>query len=433
MSTTRTSWEIVLAGFAFIGIGIYLYNQGSPENKKTVPTVQSPSSVPQTPSPSNLPGSIVIDLDNLQSLKQLKELHNFKNPENLKNLEIELKNLDKIIEKYAQQDIVKESLDQSLQQLEAELQKIENADFKVNIQDQKVYINKDYNVDEAKWTEVSPGVFVFREQFPISNLESMDLKLGFGNLNIIGSEDNQAEVTLKATGKLEDPAKFSEQLSIEKDLSGPKTTYRVAPARESSISNQINLDATLKIPKNLKIITSTSGGHINASNMNRDQHFQTSGGHISLNSLEGKTVAETDGGHITVNQISGNTSVSTGGGHIKVNDTDGSLAAETGGGHIEIENASGRITAKTSGGNISASVQQAEGPIKLITSAGNISLNLPQDVAANLDISGSSVNISEVFDFSGTKNKGNISGYINGGGLSVVVDCEYGNVNINSN
>lgn len=434
MSMTKTSWEIVLAGLAFIGIGIYLLSQGSStENKKTVPASHSPSSVPQTSSPSNLPGSIVIDLDNLQNLEKLKELHNFKNLESLKNLEIELKNLDKIIEKHAQQDIVKESLDQSLQQLEAELKKIENADFKVKIQDQKVYINKNYNIDEAKWTEVSSGVFVYRERFSISNLESMNLKLGFGNLNIVGSENKQGEVTLKATGNLENPAKFSEQLNIEKNLSSPEAMFRVNPAKGSNISDQINLEATLTIPKKLKVIANTSGGHINASNMSNNQHLQTSGGHITLSSLDGKTIAETNGGHITGDHISGNTSISTGGGHIKVTQMDGSLTAETGGGHIEIENASGNISAKTSGGNISASVQHADGPLKFVTSAGNITLNLPQNIAADLDISGSTVSLSEVFDFSGKKNKGKISGSINDGGLPIVVNCGYGNVNINPN
>lgn len=434
MSTTKISWEIVLAGLAFIGIGIYLFNQdASSENKKSASVSSTTSSVSQSFSASNLPGTIVIDLDNLQSLKKLKDLHNLKNLENLRDLEIELKNLDKIVEKHAQRDIVKESLNQSLQQLEEELQKIDSADFKVKLQNQKVYINKDYNVDEAEWTEVSAGIFVFRESFSVSNLESMNLKLGFGNLNVVGSEDNQGEIILKATGDLEDPTKFSEEFKIGKDLNSQEASYRVSSKKGSSLSDQINLEATLTIPKNLKIIANTSGGHINASNMRNNQHFQTSGGHITLNSLKGKTVVETKGGHINGDQISGNTSVSTGGGHIRIDKSHGSLVAETGGGHIEIEDASGSVKAKTSGGDISASVQQANGPLKFTTSAGNITLKLPQNIGANLDITGSSVNLSEVFDFSGTKNKGNISGTINGGGISLVVNCGYGNVNINSN
>lgn len=435
MSTTKISWEIVLAGLAFIGIGIYLLNQNSStENSSSAAVWNSTPPAPAPPSDSDLPGAIVIDLENLQSLEKLKELRNLKNLDDLKNLEFELKNIESVIEKHAQSGVVKESLDQSLKQLEAELQKMENADFRVKLQDQKIYINKDYNnVDEAQWTEVSPGVFVFREQFSISDMESMDLKLGFGNLNIVGSDNQQGELTLQATGNVEDPAKFAEQLKIEKNLSSPEALFRVIRANGSNISDQINLEATLTIPRKLKVIANTSGGHINASNLSNNQHLQTSGGHITLSSLEGKTVAETNGGHITGDQISGETTVSTGGGHIQINQSTGLLAAETGGGHIEIENASGSITGKTSGGNISASVQQAEGPLKLTTSAGSVSLNLPQNIAADLDISGSSVSLSDDFNFDGTKNKSSISGSINGGGVSVVVNCGYGNVKINSN
>lgn len=427
MSLTKISWEIVLAGLAFIGIGIYLLNNNSQSETSSSSPAAVWNSQPRAPHPSpdsNLPRAIVIDLDNLESLEKLKDLHNLENLENLKNL-------DKIIKKHAQQDVVKESLDKSLQQLEIELQKIEEADFKVKLQDQKIYINKNYDVEEAEWTEVKAGEYVFRETFDVSDLESMDLQLNFGNLNIVGGEENQqGEIVLRATGNVGDPAAFSRQLDIQKQLNGPNGVFSVHPVDDSNISDQINLEATLTIPKSLKLSANTSGGHINASNITSDKNLQTSGGHISLSSLEGKTVAETNGGHITGDEINGNTAVSTGGGHIQINQSNGSLTAETGGGHIKIEDASGSITAKTSGGNITASVQQANGPLKFTTSAGNVTLNLPQNIAADLNISGSSVNLSDDFDFEGTKNRGNITGSVNGGGLPLVINCGYGNVNI---
>lgn len=434
MSTARTSWEIVLAGIAFIGIGIYLLNSDSSPEPSNAAAWNSP---PEAPSPpfdnSNLPGAIVIDLEDLKSLESLKDLRHLKDLEELKNLEVELKNLDKIIEKHASRDIVKESLDQSLQQLEAELQKIESADFKVKLQDQKIYINKDYDVSEAQWTEVDPGVFVFRESLAISDLESMDLKLGFGNLNIVGSDNGQGELILRATGNVSDPAQFSKQLKVNKTISAPDASFQITSAKASHISDRINLEATLTIPKNIKVTANTSGGHINASNMANNQHLQTSGGHISLHALEGNTVAKTDGGHITGDEITGNTSISTGGGHIKLDNSSGSLKVQTGGGHIQIQEASGSISARTSGGNISASINQPDGPLKFVTSAGNVTLNLPTSITADFDISGTTVTLSDMFDFEGTRSQGSISGSVNGGGFPVVVRCEYGNVNINPN
>lgn len=433
MNKSNISWEIVLAGIAFIGIGIYLFNSATSTETSSSAAVWHTDPKPSTPpSEPSLPSAIVIDLDNLESLKNLEELHNLKNLENLKDLEIELKNFDKVIEKHTQQG-VQESLDQSLKELETELQKIEKADYKVKLQNQKLYINKNYNVDEAKWTEVSSGVYVFRESFSNPDLQSMDLKLGFGNLNIVGSNENQSEITLRATGNVEDPANFSKQLHIQKNLNTQDAEFEIHSADGSDISNQINLEATITLAKDINLHAHTSGGHINASNMNNNQHFQTSGGHISLHHISGETIAKTNGGHITTDNISGNTLLSTGGGHIKVQQSSGSLTTKTGGGHIEIQDASGSVIAKTSGGNISTSITEADGPLKFFTSAGNISLFLPTDIAANLDISGSSVNLADAFDFSGNKSKGNISGSINGGGVPVVVSCGYGNVNISSN
>lgn len=434
MSSTKISWEIVLAGLAFIGIGIYLLNNNSQqETTASASAWNSQSEAPQPSADSNLPGAIVIDLNNLESLENLKELHNLNNLEDLRHLEINLKNLDSVVKKHTQEGMVKESLDKNLQKLEKELQKIENADFKVKLQDQKIYINKDYDVDVAEWTEVNAGEYVFRETFDVADMEALDLQLDFGNLNIVGSNElTQGEIMLRANGNVSNSSIFAKQLNIQKQMNTPDALFRVQPVDGSNISDQINLEATLTIPRNVKISANTSGGHINASNLESDQNLQTSGGHISLNSLSGQTVAKTKGGHITSDQISGSMTVSTGGGHIKINDSDGELSAETGGGHIEIENSSGNITARTTGGNISASVQQLSDSLKLQTSAGNVSLILPRDIGADLDISGSSVDISDTFSFEGTKNRGNISGSVNGGGVSVVINCGFGNVNIDS-
>ncbi len=435
MSTRNISWEIVLAGLTFIGIGIYLFNQassGESSNKAAVwHSEHAPHPSPPSSEPS-LPGAIVIDLQNLESLKNLENLKNLKNLENFKNLEIELKNLDKVIQEHAQDTKAQENLQKNLKDLEAKLQEIEKADFKLKLQNQKLYINKDYNVDEAEWTEVNSGVYVFRESFPVSDLQSMDLNLGFGNLNIVGGNGENGEITIRATGDVGNQSIFSDQLQIHRKLNTADASFQLGSVNNSDLSSRINLEATLTLPRSIRVNAKTSGGHINANNLTNNQTFKTSGGHISLDTIEGETVAETQGGHITSDRVSGNTLLSTGGGHIKVNNSEGSLTAKTGGGHIEIKNARGEVIAKTSGGNISATITKADGPLKFFTSAGNVSLFLPHDIAANLDISGSTVELDDSFKFDGTKNKGSINGMINGGGNALVVSCGYGNVNISS-
>lgn len=431
MNTRNISWEIVLAGLTFVAIAIYLFNHdSSPSNHANRHPEHAP---PAVAPPSGLPSAIVIDLQNLESLKNLEDLKHLQDLEELKVFKDELRNIDQLIEQHRQNDGQQQQLDSNLKQLEAELQKIESADYKIKLRNQKLYINKNYNVDEAQWTEVKPGTYVYRKSFDTSDLKSMDVKLSFGNLNLVGENGSQGQIVLRATGDIEDPAAFSDKLDIEEQFNQSDGTFIVASADGNRISDHINMEATITIPRSLAINASTAGGHINAANLASKQHLNTSGGHINLTGIQGETVAKTAGGHITCDELSGNIVLTTGGGHIRVNQVDGTLTAKTGGGHIEIQDASGTVTAKTSGGNISTTMAKAEGPLKFATSAGNVSLFLPADIKANLKVDGSTVNLASPFDFSGTQNKGRLDGTLNGGGIPIEVSCGFGNVNISTN
>jgi DUF4097 and DUF4098 domain-containing protein YvlB len=433
MIKRNISWEIVLAGITFIGIAIYLLSNVSPSDTTRNSVSLTEKEAPSTATAPRTPSSIVIDLQDLESLKNLEQLRDIGNLENLKDLEFEIKNLDKLIQQHAQNDINKESLNVGLQQLEQELHKINKSDFNVNIQDQKLYINRKYDIEQAQWTEVSSGVFVYQDSFSASDLESLDFSVGFGNLNIVGNGSSSSTITLRATGDIDDPAVIAEQLNIQKNLHTADASFAVQSVSGSSISDKINLEATLSLPKHLALIAKTSGGHITANQLKNSQKFHTSGGHITLSDIEGTTNAQTSGGHITGNRILGDITMTTGGGHIKLQEPNGNLEAKTGGGHIEIENAEGSISAKTSGGNISSTIKSAKNHLRFSTSAGNISLSLPDDIAANLDITGTSVNLDDKFNFNGSKNKGSITGTLNGGGLPIVINCGYGNINISTN
>lgn len=432
MNRRKISWEIVLAGLTFIAIGLYLVDQGPP----TPPSPETPrgleARVPSPPAPPGIPGAIVIDLKNLENLKNLEKLKNIKNFEELKKLEIELKNIGEVIGAQMQRE-EEQRVEKNLEQLETQLQNMGTADYKVKLQDKKIYINKVYDVKEAQWTEISPGVYVFQESFSTRDMKSMDFDIDFGNVNIVGSSSQQGEITLRATGDIEDPATLSGKMAIQKDFTSPGAVFKMSSVGKRNLSNRLNLEATLTLPPNTSIDVKTSGGHINASNLHNDQQLKTSGGHIRLDAITGNTVAKTGGGHITGDQLAGTTRLITGGGHIKVHSSNGSLSVKTGGGHIEIKRAFGSVTAKTTGGNISTSIRRVDGPLKFSTSAGNISLSIPETIRANLDVSGSTVNLADAFNFSGTKTQGEISGTLNGGGVPIVIRCGYGKVNIEPN
>lgn len=432
MIKRQKSWEIIIAGLAFIAIGVYLINNTSSDaNSKSAAVWGSGVDTPPHPAAPSLPGAIVIDLQDLESLKNLEGLRHLNELNNLEELDFEIRNIDKLIQQHTQSKIESESLNKGLQQLEKELQKIEQGNFDVKLQDKKLYINKKYDVNEAQWTEINSGEFIFRDTFSASDLSSLEFNIDFGNLNIVGQDGSDGDITLRATGDIDDSQDIAELLNIEKELSS-NASYNVSAKRDDFSSANINLEATLSIPQNLALTAKTSGGHITASNLNNNQELNTSGGHITITELSGITVAETSGGHITSDHISGDIRISTGGGHIKIDQLDGVLEAKTGGGHIEIQDAKGGITARTSGGNISTSIIEATDRLSFKTSAGNISLTLPPNISANLDVSATSIDLDEVFNFSGNKERNQITGTLNDGGLPIVINCGYGNVTINA-
>lgn len=426
MSKRSRSWEIILAGLAFIAIAIYLTgNQKS--SHEAPPHPERPSSFNVEPS---LPSSIVIDLQNLENLKNLENLQNLKNLENLEQLEFELKNLDKIIERRVNTEAERESVEKSLRTVEKNLQKIEKGDYKVQLQNNKIFINRNYNVEEANWTETSPGVFVYRKSLSLGDLKSFNLNMGFGNLNIIGGESVNGELTIRATGNVESAKEIRENLNILNRSDSEAASFEINPGSESSFSDRVNLEATLRMPKNMKLDASTRGGHINANNLDGDNKLFTAGGHIMLEGISGSTQAESNGGHITCDRLNGIANLRTSGGHIKVSNADANLTANTGGGHIDLENFAGQADAKTSGGNITAEIVSASGPLTFVTSAGNITLSIPQNLSADLKAKGNTVNLEEGFQFDGNKSKSSITGTLNGGGIPLILTCKYGNISI---
>lgn len=420
MSSRNISWEIILAGLAFTGFAIYLLNRHQVSNSTHAWHSSHRAIVPVPPPPP--PSTIVIDLQNLENLKNLKNL------KNLENLEIELKNLDKIIRQHEQkiEGSAQLSVEKSMQQLEQQLQKL--GDFNIKLQDRKVYINRDFNVKEATWSEVSSGVFVYRESFDASQAKTIDLNLGFGNVNIVGRDTARGELVLQATGDVPSPEEIQKRLTMLANIRDEHISFVISSNDQFNLSDRINLEATLTLPGNINVEVKTAGGHITATHLKGDQSLTTSGGHITLDDLAGKIIAKTSGGHITCNQLEGNVTLSTSGGHIKIDEVSGKMNFSTGGGHIEIQNWTGQGHVKTSGGNISAAIASANGPLGFTTSAGNISISLPRSIQANIEVHGTKASIEDVFNFSGTKTNGKIAGKINGGGVPITANCGYGNV-----
>ena len=326
------SWEIVAAGLAFIGMAVYLLSH---EKESTFSHTTSNTSritqngeVTAPTSPPPLPSTIVIDLQNLESLKRLKDLQQLDKLKNLKNIEIELHNLEQLIhtENEAIESTAQASVEQSLQDLEEKLQEIEKTEFNIQLRDRKVYINKQFSVQEASWSETSPGVFVFREAFEIAESGLVDLDLDFGNINVIGGDKANAELVLQATGEIRTPSEIQNRLAMNMNLSSDHAAFAISSKERGHLSDHMEMEATLTIPGKVNVEAKTAGGHINVSHLEGNLKLFTAGGHISLEDLTGNIVAESKGGHITGDLTRGDLELSTAGGHIKIDRAVGSIS-----------------------------------------------------------------------------------------------------------
>lgn len=230
--------------------------------------------------------------------------------------------------------------------------------------------------------------------------------------------------------------------------------------------NSLSISFKIYVPEKVNTKLKTSGGSITIKGLDGTQDFATSGGSLNLENLKGKTIGKTSGGSITVRGAEGFTELKTSGGSITAENCKGEIALSTSGGSLKLMGLEGKIDARTSGGSItgdaiggelvtktsggSVRLTKIKGDVeagtsggsvtvdiielgnyvKLKTSAGNINLTIPKDKGANLDLSGSKVNVPNLINFSGSVNNSDINGNLHGGGTAISARASAGKVSL---
>ncbi|RFZ95770.1 hypothetical protein D0C36_01150 [Mucilaginibacter conchicola] len=170
----------------------------------------------------------------------------------------------------------------------------------------------------------------------------------------------------------------------------------------------------------------TSGGSITVTNSRNTIDLETSGGSITASNCSGKIKLETSGGPLNLSDLKGTINAETSGGGIRGKNIDGELITSTSGGSIGLTGISGSLNASTSGGGIDVQMVKLGKYIKLETSAGHVSLNVPKQSTMNVSLHGSRVNLDVAGDFQGSKEKEDVVGKVNGGGVTVEVHGDSG-------
>ena len=420
----KTSWEIVVAGILLLFVAIFITSKNDENDRnhkqeeERFARVIASEEAERAMSSENIR---IINIEELANVEGLKELSELKSLEGLQRL----KNLTALIPDSAKSDIIAE--------LNAALSELEDDSFSINIdiEDNLVLLQKEYKTEEGKWSDVSPGVYAYTKKFDASNLEDISIQLSSGSVILVGSDDSKASITVKASGKIAARELLQEMVSVSMIKKNRNAEVRVNNSKKED--SNIQLQTTLVIPSSLDVVSFTDGGHIEATNFKGDVEFKTSGGHITLKDLSGDITAFTEGGHIKLSNSKGDASLKSLGGHLSADNFDGEIEMRTSGGNVIGTKLAGSANAFSSGGNIQLQFNSVRGEIQARNGAGQIDISLPSDINADLNLTGTKVELDSRFVFKGERKKNQIIGKIGNGGIKITAKTGYGTAMIEKN
>ena len=301
----------------------------------------------------------------------------------------------------------------------------------------------------------SNAILLIKNTYPIASVQNLKVLTSGGSIDVSGDATQEAVIEMyvkpnnnRNLSKNEIQEILDRDYEIRIEQTGG--TLEAYAKQRNNLNWRNRLSISFKVRTGNRVATDllTSGGHIRIANLSGRQNFKTSGGSLEVENLDGNITGRTSGGSIqaynskgTINLstsggpirmegLAGDIDVSTSGGSIKGHSLRGSVLAKTSGGSVDLDNLIGSVSASSSGGSLTAVLNELQGDVRLSTSGGNINLTLPQNVGANLDFKGSSVNLDGVANFQGSNNKGKLNGSINGGGANVQASTSGGNINL---
>jgi hypothetical protein len=210
--------------------------------------------------------------------------------------------------------------------------------------------------------------------------------------------------------------------------------------RDLHVSSEQNGDA-------VEIVAKTSGGwgwgprHTSLRvevhmPKNADLNVRSGDGSVEADSINGNVDITAGDGSVTAQSLKGSMRFHTGDGHIEGRGLDGTVDASSGDGHISLEGRFDGLNIRTGDGSVnaraSAGSKVASG-WSIHTGDGSVDLEVPGDLAANLDASTQDGHISLGLQVTveGTFSSSSIHGKLNGGGQSLSIHTGDGSIHLN--
>jgi DUF4097 and DUF4098 domain-containing protein YvlB len=150
---------------------------------------------------------------------------------------------------------------------------------------------------------------------------------------------------------------------------------------------------------------------------------------------EGKVNLRTGDGKIEVASLKGEMDLHTGDGSVNLDSVDGKLRASTGDGHIQANGRFDELDLKTGDGHVdvrAASGSALTNSWRLETGDGSVSLEVPHDLAADVDLhtSDGHIDLDMPVSAEGKLRQNEIHGKINGGGSLLTIRTGDGSIHL---
>jgi DUF4097 and DUF4098 domain-containing protein YvlB len=150
---------------------------------------------------------------------------------------------------------------------------------------------------------------------------------------------------------------------------------------------------------------------------------------------EGKVMLRTGDGRISVNHLKGEMDFYSGDGRLEVEDVDGDLRARTGDGSIRVAGRFDALDVSSGDGRVSLMVRpgsRVQRSWEVRTSDGSVDLEIPADLAADLDLhtGDGHITVNLPVTVEGKLNTQDIHGKLNGGGNRLVVHTGDGSITV---
>ncbi len=305
-------------------------------------------------------------------------------------------------------------------------------------------------------TQSSKDLYLTKS-FNDADFKKIDAETSHGDIavSVVPAANTRIEVYVRSSNSYEELSKEEIKKRLDEyytlNLSLTADVVRAIAHKKMEFPNgkpSLRISFMIYVTKSKSTVLKTDHGNIELSGMEGSQELKTDHGDISAEFISGKLFAVTDHGNINVkeskddidirtdhgdlvlNNVKGKVHAVTDHGNVDGHMIEGTLYASTDHGDVTLKNLSCSVETSTDHGYISLHFEKISGDITAGNSNGDISVQLPKGNGLNLDLRGRDVDTDALENFSGTKDKDELKGSLNGGGTNVYAKTDKGQISL---